>query len=64
MVNGVSFIEVPCLVKADRTAGLIDVNKYISSASLSAGCKHGLPGRGKHKTVKCTNHKCPFICQN
>ena len=38
---------------------LIDVNKYISPASLSAGCEHSFAGKEKHKTVKCTNPKCP-----
>ena len=64
MVNDVSFTVVPCFVKAYRTARLAYVNKYISSANLSAGCEHGLAGKGKHKTVKCTNLKCPFIHQN
>ena len=41
-----------------------DVNKYICPAGLSAGCEHGLAGREKHKAVKCTNLKCPFIHQN
>ena len=40
MVN--SFKGVPCLVKAYKTARLIDVNKYIYPASLSAGCEHRL----------------------
>ena len=60
MVNDVLFTGNPCLVKAYRTASLIDVNKYISPASLSAGFEHGLTGRGKHKTVKCTNPKRPL----
>ena len=63
MVNNVSFTGIPCLVKAYKTAWLIDVNKYMSSANLSAGCEHGLAGREKHKTVKCTNAKCSFIHQ-
>ena len=64
MVNNVSFTGVPWLVKAHRTARSIDVNKHISPASLSAGCEHGFVDREKHKTVKCTNLKCPFIHQN
>ena len=60
MVNA-SFTGVSCLQNYCR---LTDVNKYISSASLSTGCEHGLAGSGKHKTVKCTNPKCPFIHQN
>ena len=51
-------------LKAYRTAGPVDANKYISSASLSAGCGHDAAGRGKHETVKYTNSKCPFIHQN
>ena len=63
MVNDVSFTGVSCLVKSYRTARLIDVNKYISSANLSAGCEHCLSGREKHETLKSTNPKCPFIHQ-
>ena len=47
MVNDVSFIRVCRLVKAYRTARSIDVNKYISPASLSAGCEHSFAGRDK-----------------
>ena len=63
MINDVLFTGVPCLVKAYRTARL---NKFISnsSANLSAGCEHGLTGKGKHKIVKYTNPKCPFVHQN
>ena len=39
------------------TARLIDINKHISPACLSAGCEHGFAGKEKHKTVKCTNPK-------
>ena len=46
MVNNVSFTGVPCFVR------LIDVNKYISSGSLSAGYEHGVADRDEHKTVK------------
>ena len=49
MVNDFSFKGVPCLVKACRTARLIDINKYISSANVSAGCEHGLADSGKHQ---------------
>ena len=63
MVNDVLFTEVPCLVKSQITARSTDVNKFISSANLSAGCENGLVGRGKHKAVKCTNPKCPLIHQ-
>ena len=49
--NDISFTGVPCRVKACRAASLIDVNKYISSTSLSTGCEYGLAGRGKRKIV-------------
>ena len=43
--------EFLALLRPTELLGLIDVNKYISLSSLSAGCEHGLAGRGKHKTV-------------